>query len=158
LIETRPFMRAKAQLGIFSAHYGDVDQAITEFEELILLNPNDNQGIRYLLFPLYIETERYKDAKDLIEQYDEGTGSSLFNQALVRYFLERLTEKTSKLLQQAKRENPHVKDYLIGKKETPMEQFATIGIGDESEAITYVQEHQYLWEDAEPLLNQLKKL
>jgi len=48
LLETRPFMRAMAQLGHGYMQLGKkgYSQAIEVFEEMLELNPNDNQGIR----------------------------------------------------------------------------------------------------------------
>ena len=49
LIETRPYMRAKA--GLAACYYAKekADKAIEIYEELLELNPNDNQGVRYVL-------------------------------------------------------------------------------------------------------------
>src|SRR5699024_3589385 len=55
LVETRPFMRAKAAYAISLEQAGFYEEAIKHYEELLELHPNDNQGIRDLLLPLYIE-------------------------------------------------------------------------------------------------------
>jgi hypothetical protein len=47
--------------------------------------------------------------------------------------------------------------YLLGKKKLPPSRPEYIGIGDESEAITYAQEHLYLWNREPELMNLLKK-
>ena len=46
-LETRPYMRARAGLAATLNALGEVDAAIGHFRELLRLNPNDNQGIRY---------------------------------------------------------------------------------------------------------------
>ncbi|MBU5594335.1 SEC-C domain-containing protein [Amphibacillus sp. MSJ-3] len=159
LVETRPFMRAKAELAKYHVNYGNTSDAITEFEEMLILNPNDNQGIRFLLFPLYVDQERFEDAKNLIEQFeDDMSASSLFSYALANYFTEGLTPKTIQILKQANHENPHIKDYLVGNMKVPEVYFDSIHVGDKSEAITYVQDNKYLWDNATPLLNKLAKL
>ena len=52
LIETRPYMCAKAGLADCLHAKGKIDKAIEIYEEMIELNPNDNQGIRYQLSTL----------------------------------------------------------------------------------------------------------
>jgi tetratricopeptide (TPR) repeat protein len=47
--ETRPYMRARAGLAATLAQLGDADGAIGHYREMLKLNRNDNQGIRYLL-------------------------------------------------------------------------------------------------------------
>src|SRR5699024_1789994 len=54
IIETRPYMRAKATYGMALENLGFVEEAIDAYIELLELNPNDNQGIRYSLLPLYL--------------------------------------------------------------------------------------------------------
>jgi len=45
LIETRPYMRAKVTLAMYQEYIGHTEAAIEQYEELLELNPNDNQGI-----------------------------------------------------------------------------------------------------------------
>ncbi len=52
-ISTRPYMRARYGLGWIYWQTGRVHKAIAEYETLLKLNPNDNQGVRYLIAPLY---------------------------------------------------------------------------------------------------------
>ncbi|GAA4072007.1 SEC-C metal-binding domain-containing protein [Amphibacillus indicireducens] len=159
MIETRPFMRAKAKLASFYLNHDDIDNGIAEFEDLIILNPNDNQGVRYILLTLYLEQERYEDAQKLIDQYkDDKAAVALFSRALIAYFTKGMVPKTIKLLKEADQRNPHVKKYLTGKEPLPRKQFDYIGRGDESEAITYVQENFHLWNNAAPLLNKLAEI
>lgn len=48
-LENRPFMRAYDNLGLWHLNNCRYDDAIEIFERLLSVNPNDNQGIRYLL-------------------------------------------------------------------------------------------------------------
>ncbi len=48
-LATRPYMRAIHALGLAHLQSGNDDQARSCFERLLEMNPNDNQGIRYLL-------------------------------------------------------------------------------------------------------------
>ena len=46
-LETRPYMRARAGLASTLLQLGDVDGALAHYRNMLKLNPNDNQGIRY---------------------------------------------------------------------------------------------------------------
>lgn len=52
-LETRPYMRARQGLGWVYWQMGRYDEALAEYEALLRLNPNDNQGVRYLIGPLH---------------------------------------------------------------------------------------------------------
>lgn len=52
-LETRPYMRAREGLGWVYWQTGRYREAIAEYEALLKLNKNDNQGARYLIGPLY---------------------------------------------------------------------------------------------------------
>lgn len=53
-LETRPYMRARQGLGLLFLEAKRYDEAIGEFKELLRRNPNDNQGVRYLVAPTYL--------------------------------------------------------------------------------------------------------
>lgn len=158
LVETRPFMRAKAAYAISLEQAGFYEEAIKHYKEMLELNPNDNQGIRDLLLPLYIEVGDLKQAKKLIQTYEDDIMATFtFNKALVCYLTDGMTEQAIRLLKEAGEKNPYVMDYLLGSKKVPNETFDYIGIGDETEAISYVQGNIHLWADAGELLKELKR-
>ena len=83
-IGTRPWMRAMHNLGLSLMEAGDQEEAALTFERLLALNPNDNQGIRYLLLRVYAEAGDYKQCKRLFSQYkDEGAITFTATQLLV---------------------------------------------------------------------------
>src|SRR5690625_609422 len=156
MIETRPYMRAKAMYAEYLYKIGDEKKAFQQYEEMLRLNPNDNQGIRYILLTMYIETAQYKKAQELINEFsDEGTAIFLFNKILVDYFINGFTNQTKNFIKEANKQNPFIKDYLLGNKKAPSEHFSHIGFGDETEAIVYVQENIHLWKACPELLKEL---
>ena len=52
-LETRPYMRGMHGLGLTAWKQNSFEDAIEIFKRMLELNPNDNQGVRYLLGPLY---------------------------------------------------------------------------------------------------------
>lgn len=154
LVETRPYMRAKATYAMALEDNGLMEKAIQTYEDLLNLNPNDNQGIRYLLLPLYLE-EDFEAAHDLLKEYDEPSATFMYSKALLMYKEEGITNASIKALEDAEESNPHVMNYLLGNKKIPDESPRYVGIGDEQEAIAYVQENIHLWTGTKEFLKKL---
>ena len=157
MLETRPYMRAKANYAETLYELELETVAIKEYEELLELNPNDNQGIRYRMFPVYLETGNVVKAEKLLKQYEETTAHGLYNQLLLELYKNGFSAKAVKLLKDAKKENRFVVPYLIGKKHIPMYLPDHYGTGDENEAIIYADEHLHLWDKIEGFQEWLKK-
>ncbi|HEX7445954.1 MAG TPA: hypothetical protein VF306_00335, partial [Pirellulales bacterium] len=68
---TRPYMRARLGLAQSLVELGRVDDAIAHYQELLRLNSNDNQGVRYLLLPQLLAVGRDAEAARLLKQFDE---------------------------------------------------------------------------------------
>lgn len=157
IVETRPYMRAKASYAISLDQMGFIEEAIKQYEELLELNPSDNQGIRGLLITLYIETELFDKASQLLEEYkDDITATFMFSKALVSYRTEGMDGQAYELLKKAHEQNPYVLNYLLKRKNIPSQIFGYITLGDENEAISYAQANIHLWENTEELLNKIK--
>lgn len=158
IVETRPYMRAKANYAQTLWQLGEKEKAVEQYEQLLQLNPNDNQGIRYLLLPAYIELGKYDQAEELIDQYDEPTALMTYNRLLVSYLKYGLHEELEDLLDEAMIANPHVIDYLLKKKRLPKEDPLFFGFGDETEAAMYAKEHFHLWQQERELLDWLRTM
>lgn len=68
-LETRPYMRARHGLGWVYWQTGRLREAIAEYEALLRLNKNDNQGARYLIGPLYQLAGDLQGAMRAYEQF-----------------------------------------------------------------------------------------
>src|SRR5699024_4943264 len=132
IVETRPYMRAKASYAMTLDQMGFIEEAIKQYEELIELNPSDNQGIRDLLITLYIESESFDDAKRLLEAYkDDITATFTFSKALVSYRTEGIDGQAYEQLKKAHERNPYVLNYLLKRKNIPNQTFDYITLGGE---------------------------
>jgi tetratricopeptide (TPR) repeat protein len=156
LIETRPYIRAKVNYAEALYQLGKVDQAIKQYEEILELNAMDNQGVRYSLFPAYLEQMEIKKAEKLLEQFEEGGAYCLYNKLLLELLKNGFTPKSAKLLKEAKKENRHVIALLTGKKRIPKQLPDYYGMGDENEAIIYADAHLPLWKKIEGLKDWLE--
>jgi tetratricopeptide (TPR) repeat protein len=66
-LETRPYMRSRHGLGLLYLEVGRYDQAIALFKDLLYRNPNDNQGVRYLIAPAHLMND---DLAGALREYD----------------------------------------------------------------------------------------
>ncbi len=86
LLETRPYMRARQGLANCLWTAGRRDEAIAHLEEMLRLNPNDNQGIRYALAGYYLKEDRDDDLARLLQQFDDdGMAAWAYNRALLAF-------------------------------------------------------------------------
>lgn len=147
MLETRPYMRAKAGLADCFYAKKEVDKAIEIYEEMLELNPNDNQGIRYLLSTLLLgKKDLTKFEKFIKESEDEDCAVWNYNNALYNFKKSGRTKKSEKILLQAYNSNEFVIDYMLGNKKMPKDLPQYIGRGDENEAISYVNGAWSIWE------------
>lgn len=146
LWETRSYMRGRAFLAEALQQAGKIDEAIAEYEELIVLNPNDNQGNRYLLMGLYLETDYLAGIHRLQSDY-ENDGAANFAWAAV---LERLISGdeagAEQLLADARETNRHFEFFILNKKKMPKILPDYYAMGEESEAIVCMLEIGNAWQ------------
>lgn len=158
IFETRPFMRAKAGLAECLSLTDQHDEAIRHYQELLELNPGDNQGIRYSLCTLLLEQQRYDEYDKLYKEFeDEGSAHWCFNYALYLFMRHGETKQSDRALQEAFEENKYVIDYLLGIKKLPKTLPAYMGIGDRDEAVHYVADSWRLWGKTDRALEWLLK-
>ncbi|MCM3799073.1 SEC-C metal-binding domain-containing protein [Caldibacillus thermoamylovorans] len=158
IASTRPYMRAKYNYAVFLHETERLAEAIRQYEELLQLDLNDNQGVRYELFIAYVESGLFKKAEALLKKYNETTtANGAYNLVLIELLQNGVTNKAKQLLKKAKQQNPYVPDYLLGKKDIPMYLPSHYQLGSESEAIIYADNHWTLWAGNPKLLDFLKK-
>ena len=138
VLETRPYMRARLGLAHSLWIAGRREEAIQHFQDMLRLNPNDNQGIRYPLASFLLFLDRDDDLARLLHQYmGDGSAEWAYTDALLIFRLQGDSIKARQLLKQARKTNKHVPAYLLGEKNFPPEQPSYVSRGDESEAVSY---------------------
>lgn len=156
IIETRPYMRAKAGLADCFYAKKEIDKAIEIYNEMLELNPNDNQGIRYLLSTLLLGKNDLTNFQSFIENSEEEDCAVWnYNNALYHFKKFGRTEKSDKELLKAYQSNKYVIDYILGNKKMPNQLPQFIGIGDENEAISYVNGAWKIWNKTDGALDWL---
>ena len=151
-------MRAKYGYAEFLRNSGRLEEAIQHYEDLLELNENDNQGVRYELFTAFMKLDLLNKAEALLNKINEtSTAFGVYNRVLIECSQNGATFKAKRLLQNAKKQNPYVLDYLLGHKNVP--QYIPDGYqpGDELEAVIYVEQHLDIWQRNPKLIDFLKK-
>jgi len=138
ILETRPYMRARAGLAQSLWLLGEREAAVGHYQEMLRLNPNDNQGVRDLLINCLLALGRDQEAGQLLEDYAEGGMATwLYSWALWAFRREADSAQARRRLRNALKENRHVPDFLLGRKRIPRRLPDLIGFGDEDEAVAY---------------------
>src|SRR6266511_3933294 len=153
-------MRARAGFAACLWQLGEREEAVAHRRDMLRLNPNDNQGIRYTLLGCLLamgSDERAAEILDDAEYSDDATATWPYSQTLLAYRRTGLGERAEALLSEARRTNPHVPAYLLGKKALPEELPEMVGFGDESEAIAYPADNLEAWRSTPGALEWLGK-
>jgi len=136
ILETRPYMRARAGLAATLWRLGRVRETVEHLSDMLRLNPGDNQGLRYFLSTCLLEMGDDGALEKLLNQYKEDSSASwLYTRALMLFRKEGARAKSSRALQKALRANPYAPLYLLGRKRLPKQMPQYVGLGDENEAI-----------------------
>ncbi len=113
-IGTRPWMRARHNLGLALMEAEEEEGATTAFKTLIVLNPNDNQGIRYLLLKIFAQSGNYAECSSLIGLYpDDSSIEFPSTKLLVELAKSKSIKNPDNLLAEIDKSNSH---FLTGLK------------------------------------------
>lgn len=156
--ETRPFMRAHMGFASCLWAVGEREEAVKHYQDMLILNPDDNQGVRYILMPCLVELGRDEEAEELFRSYeDDGSTFWAYSRALLDFRREGESPVSEKSLKEAWGENPHVPEYLTGRRRVPKRLPDDCGFGDSDEAVIYVSENLPAWKASPGALEWLKE-
>lgn len=157
MTETRPFMRSLQMLADCYYELGKVFGAISLYEELIKLNPNDNQGVRDQLLLYLIETNQPDKFNKYAKKYvSDRMAFMAYNRLLFSLLIGEEQETSKKLLLLAKQSNPHVPQLLLSNR-MPSNFPNSYAIGDKNEAFYYVYFAYPIWRKIPVALTFLKQ-
>lgn len=112
ILETRPYMRLFMEYMQLLAKDGRLNQAATACNEMLKLNTNDNQGVRYELMHIYALLEDEKAAKKLFKKYRGETSVQFLMPFSLLYYKIGDEENAEKLLKQAVEYTPEIPKFL----------------------------------------------
>ena len=157
LIQTRPYMRARHGLALTLWKLGERELASAHLQEMLQLNPHDNQGTRYSLIAWLYETGRDEELGVLFAAYpDDVLAEWTYTRALWTFRQQGASRQAAQLLREAYRWNAHVPAYLAEPRRLPKELPIMIGLGDEREAVAYASHTVHLWQGTEGALAWLR--
>jgi tetratricopeptide (TPR) repeat protein len=146
-LETRPYMRARFGLARALWRRGKRDDAINHLQEMLGLNPDDNQGVRSILTAYLAEAGRDDDLRTLMARYpDEHSAVWAWTGALLAFREAGDGTAARKRLDEAMAVNPHVPAYLCDEQPMPTPLPMFLSPGAPTEAVHYVAEHRKGWE------------
>jgi len=161
--ETRPYMRARHSLGLLYEELGRYEEAIAEYRAILERNPNDNQGVRYLLAPLYQFKGDLEGALRAYQEFardypdDMGDPHHSFNWGLALYAAGKQRDAVAKL-RAACFENLYLAPVLLGQRVKRHRIWHAINTAEPDYAEDYPALYGKLWEETPGALNFLRRL
>lgn len=146
-LETRPYMRARSYLAQALHKSGKLYEAMAQYEAMLALNPNDNQGLRYALIGLYLEGDNLEGVRRLQAEYGDDASAAFAWSAVLERFLSDDRAGAQQALSEARAANPYFEGYLLGSRPMPATLPGYYGFGDQNEAIICVEEIGVAWQE-----------
>ncbi len=117
LLETRPYMRARVGLADCLWRLGKGAEAVEHYQDLLRLNPMDNQGTREALLPRLIELGRDEDAEEVYQFYEEEARAIWpYLRALLDFRKHGDSAIADKSIEEAFDRNEYAPAYLLGER------------------------------------------
>lgn len=139
----RPYLRALGNLALTHLERSEVESALNIHEQLMTLNPNDNQGIRWLLGEDYHRLNRLEDAIAAYERALEEPGVC-HNLALALYQTGR-EDSVPRAIVRALAANRYIAPMLLGESWTRVPGFHGTNMAEPEWAADYVARAGDLW-------------
>jgi tetratricopeptide (TPR) repeat protein len=160
ILETRPFMRALQGYGRSLWEDGETAQAIETYGYMLELNPNDNQGMRFVLINWLFIAGDLNGVRKLLSQYEDNVAGILFGKLLLSLLDGKYKKRRKKILLEVTAYNPHLAPYLLGERKLPRTIPDRITLGSAIEVASYLLDEfgKDAWEKYPQALETLKAL
>jgi tetratricopeptide (TPR) repeat protein len=162
-VENRPFLRLYNGYGWKLMKKGQTEEALEVFENMLAMNPHDNQGVRGLVVNCHLELNEPAGVLSVCRQYPNDAMEQLVYGRALAYFQLGKMKQTAKALKLAIKCFPLIAQELLKAKhprpEDCDEQYITMGSA--AQAYLYWKEQGKYWTAIpgalEFLRNQLSK-
>ena len=153
-LETRPYLRAIYGRAMTDWHLANYTEAARSLEDLLLCNPADNQGTRFLIPMLYLLAELPEKAASYLVEYSETypddfkEPSFLFGWALCSSLEGQEAQARAKYIEGILR-NIYIAPMLLETEEPPRNTWLPGDRAEPNYAAEFIQSYAVLW-DREP--------
>ncbi|MCO6451625.1 MAG: hypothetical protein J5I90_12635 [Caldilineales bacterium] len=155
---TRPYMRALEAKARTLWALARNTEAIAVAQEMLRLNPGDNQGARYKLSHWLLSEKRIRELKELFAAYaDDPTPDMIYNKTLVLFQESGDSGPARHQLRDAKRWNAHVAPILLGYSDLPSSPPHLVEPGSVEEAEAYTLAAISMWKNTPGAMDWLAK-
>lgn len=152
-MQTRPFMRAVVAHADALKELTGYEAVLVDYQYMLILNPNDNQGVRYEALPLFIELNLIDQACKLFCAYPDDNCIVWVCMEILLDYLKDPKKAKRTFIRYTKKENfkafISMIDLLIGKKKYKPLKKDTYSAWSEEEAIAYYPIVADAWESVD---------
>lgn len=147
ILDTRPYMRARSGLALALWEDEQQEEALTHWEALLRLDPDDHLGVRYEFIAGLLELKRTADARGWLHAFDgDPSASIVYSNALALFQAEGDAEISRSGLRAAIALNPHVVKYLLDPMRLPEEIPESYAPRTEEEAMVVARGLELAWD------------
>lgn len=147
-LETRPYMRARHILAEDLWQAGEREAAIDHLREMLVLNPGDNQGLRYVLLSWLLVIRDDAAVEELLREHDdEASAFMCYTRALFAFRKSGDNEISRRTVAEAWECNSHVPALLARRGRIRAEDPGYYTLGGEDEAAYYLEEYGFAWKE-----------
>ncbi len=147
ILEARPYIRALEGLADLRWVLGERSESVTHLQEVLRVDDEDHQGVRYRLAARLLTVGDDAAVRRLMDRFpDDDSASWLYSRALTLFRRYGEGKRSWRALAQALEANPHVPAYLLGLERFPRRLPDIIEAGESSEAMDYLVDGIFAWE------------
>jgi tetratricopeptide (TPR) repeat protein len=159
-LDNRPFLRCLHGLALAKYKDGKVHDALQLFQELLSLNPNDNQGVRAMAAEAFFELGKFEKIIEITSHYrDDIMSETLYGRAIALFKLCRRKEATA-ALNKAIKYLPLVSRELLKKRHSLPKAARPdrVTVGGADEAYYYWEHWGRFWEEDPEVFEWLRRI
>ena len=138
LHETRPYMMLRAHRAKIHALHGYTQKAQSELEELLKLNPNDNQANRFLLMNCLIINKQWDKLDALLADFDFQELHTTASRALSAFVMHGDSKPANEYKKMLQQQNKHFTKILTGQEKLKEQQPSYFSPGSKEEVAVYL--------------------
>lgn len=147
-VRCRPYLRIRFAFAVSLSGFGEVGAAIGHLEELLRLDKDDRQGVRYRLLRHLLEEGRNEAASALADRFQQDESPMwIYARALLGFRAEGETPQTNELADRAMKANPFVWKFLAGTQKLSGDFPDDVSRGSRGEAIAIAEDLVDSWEE-----------